>query len=386
MRERRGFIAWAAAALCTTMAAALAAPAAAPVAPEIESIVRERIAAASRGDRAAWRRNVADDAVWVGPGLANAGTAAAELAITANASLPKQAVEIRDFEVHEFGEAALATYVLLGGTEGDTATKRFRKADTYVRREGRWQLVSAVEILVPTQAAAQADAGTYDALAGQYRLDVTHVVRVWRDGDRLLSQADGEERPTELLPAARDIFFVDGDPGEYRFGRDASGTVDRLEFRMPGSADVVLVRVGAQSGLVGAWRLVSYEDKPPAGPSLFPFGQRPNGLLLYDTAGRMSIQIMKVPHPKVASGDDSLVTPEEKQALYDAYVAYFGTYSVDVARGVVVHHVEGDLADVYVGQDQERPFVLQGDTLTLTPRWQQDDSEWHGIRIFERMR
>ena len=42
---------------------------------------------------------------------------------------------------------------------------------------------------------------------------------------------------------------------------------------------------------------------------------------------------MKVPHPKVASGDDSKVTPEEKQALYDAYVAYFGTYRVDREKG-----------------------------------------------------
>lgn len=139
-----------------------------------------------------------------------------------------------------------------------------------------------------------------------------------------------------------------------------------------------------EPGIVGTWRLVSYEDKPPSGPSLYPFGRDVKGQLMYDASGRMSIQIMKVPHPKVASGDDSRVTLEEKQALYDAYVAYFGAYTVDSDRGVVIHHVEGDLADVYVGSDEERPFVLRGDTLILAPHWKVDGQEWHGIRVFER--
>lgn len=141
-----------------------------------------------------------------------------------------------------------------------------------------------------------------------------------------------------------------------------------------------------EPGFVGTWRLVSYEDKPPTGPSLYPFGKDVKGQLMYDASGRMSIQIMKMPHPKVASGDDSRVTPDEKQALYDAYVAYFGTYTVDPDRGVVVHHVEGDLADVYIGKDEERPFVLRGDTLILAPHWTVDGQQWHGIRVFERAR
>src|ERR1041385_8392439 len=78
--------------------------------------------------------------------------------------------------------------------------------------------------------------------------------------------------------------------------------------------------------LVGTWRLVSYEDKPPSGPSVFPYGKDPKGVLIYDGTGHMAIQIMKQPHPKIASGDEENATPEEKQALFDAYVAYFGTY------------------------------------------------------------
>ncbi len=60
--------------------------------------------------------------------------------------------------------------------------------------------------------------------------------------------------------------------------------------------------------------------------------------------------------------------------------------SVDSRRGVVIHHVEADLYDLFVGTDQERPFELAGDRLTLTPRWTENGKRWDGIRVFERVK
>jgi hypothetical protein len=100
----------------------------------------------------------------------------------------------------------------------------------------------------------------------------------------------------------------------------------------------------------------------------------------------MAIQIMKTPHPRVESGDDTQVTTAEKQALFDAYVAYFGTYRVDAAQGVVIVQVEADLADVFIGRDESRPFQLEGDRLMLTPRWTEAGREWMGTRVCERIR
>jgi hypothetical protein len=137
-------------------------------------------------------------------------------------------------------------------------------------------------------------------------------------------------------------------------------------------------------GIAGTWRLVHFEDRAPNGSLQFPYGERPQGQLVYDETGHMSIQIMKTPHPKVASGDDEKVTPAEKVALYDSYVAYFGKYRLDPARGVVIHQVEGDLADVYVGHEEERPYELDGNRLTLHPRWTSDGKQWEGVRVFER--
>jgi hypothetical protein len=142
----------------------------------------------------------------------------------------------------------------------------------------------------------------------------------------------------------------------------------------------------APAGLVGTWKLIVYEDRTGQDPPVYPYGEKPRGLLIYDATGHMSIQIMTVPHPKVASGDDTKVTPAEKIALYDAYAAYFGTYSVDSKRHLVIHHVEADLYDVFVGTDQERPFELAGDRLTLTPHWTEGGKQWTGVRVFERVK
>ena len=143
----------------------------------------------------------------------------------------------------------------------------------------------------------------------------------------------------------------------------------------------------APQRLVGSWRLVSYEDKPATGPSVFPYGIEPRGMLVYDATGHMAIQIMKQPHPKVASGDEFIVTPQEKVALVDAYVAYFGTYRVDTVKGVVVVHAEGDLYDLYIGREEVRPFELSGDRLIIKSLpWSQDGQMWTGTRVFERIK
>jgi Lipocalin-like domain len=138
--------------------------------------------------------------------------------------------------------------------------------------------------------------------------------------------------------------------------------------------------------LIGTWKLTSFEDRPANGPIKYPYGKTPTGLLIYDATGHMSIQIMKLPHPTVASGDEDAVTDREKLALIDAYEAYFGTYQVDWTKHVVTHTVEGDLWDVYIGTPQERPFELNGDHLTLTPHWEVNGQKVQGIRTFDRVR
>jgi hypothetical protein len=138
--------------------------------------------------------------------------------------------------------------------------------------------------------------------------------------------------------------------------------------------------------LVGTWKLVVYEDRSADAPPEHPYGVNPMGLLIYDVTGHMAIQIMKAPPPKVASGDEYNVTSQEKVALMDGYVAYFGTYTVDWTKHVVTHRAQGDLYSVYIGRAEERPFELNGDRLTLTPRWERGGKSVQGIRVFVRVK
>ena len=141
-----------------------------------------------------------------------------------------------------------------------------------------------------------------------------------------------------------------------------------------------------RNDLVGTWKLISYEDRPAGAPTEYPYGAKPVGLLIYDSSGHMAIQIMKTPPQKVASGNEYHLTPQEKIALVDGYVAYFGTYEVDWTKHVVTVTAQGDLYSVYIGAREERPFVLEGDRLTLVPRWEQDGKSIQGIRVFERVK
>lgn len=152
---------------------------------------------------------------------------------------------------------------------------------------------------------------------------------------------------------------------------------------------LALFTVAARPGpnpLVGSWKLVSYEDKDANNNSVFPYGKAPAGLLIYDETGHMAGQIMKTPPPAVASDDWDLFTVQEKVALFDGYVAYFGRYEVDEAHHVVAHLAEADLSRLYIGRREERHYQIDGDRLTLSETWIQSGKKWSGVRVFQRLK
>ena len=123
--------------------------------------------------------------------------------------------------------------------------------------------------------------------------------------------------------------------------------------------------------LVGTWRLVSFEDVED-GKIVRAFGEKPVGLFVYTPEGHVIIQIANPANPacyapgkKSGRGkmDDRALfacSPEQMQALLDNSVAYWGTYTVDLAAGVVTHNVLSDLSNGYAGTVQPRPFRLNG--------------------------
>jgi Lipocalin-like domain len=135
------------------------------------------------------------------------------------------------------------------------------------------------------------------------------------------------------------------------------------------SASFALAASDLASKLVGTWRLIHFVDTDAGGKVRYRFGEKPMGYFVYDPTGHLSVQIMRMPAtPPFASGVDNKGTDAEVRAAYDGYVAYFGTYRVDEAKGVITHVVEGSLKPSYTGTDQPRPFKLEGDTLIIQGR------------------
>lgn len=120
---------------------------------------------------------------------------------------------------------------------------------------------------------------------------------------------------------------------------------------------------GLQKKVVGTWRLVSAEDFDPETGQWVPytFGNPPSGYFVYDATGHASIQIMTTPPVKPAKPDTP--TPQEALEIFNNYIAYYGTYTVDAANITV--QVEGAWDPSQVGTSQARPYELRGDTLII---------------------
>ena len=125
--------------------------------------------------------------------------------------------------------------------------------------------------------------------------------------------------------------------------------------------------------LIGAWRLVSIETIRPNGEVIYPYyGKHPQGLIMYDRNGSMSVQIVSDPAPTVpsASSRESVSTAPvaDKSKAFDGYYAYYGTWTFDAAASTVIHHIQQSLTPGERGEDAVRHFVLDGDRLILTAK------------------
>jgi len=151
-----------------------------------------------------------------------------------------------------------------------------------------------------------------------------------------------------------------------------------VAFVLAGSLFVVasLGLAGEQQGradqrFVGSWRLVSIESPTPNAS----LGDRPVGLIYYDTTGHMAVQIMSNRPRPTWTGRP---TPEQAVDAIASYAAYYGTYTVDDASSTVTHHREGSLTPGAV--DFVRKFEFTGDRLILTPVGTGTRLTWERIR------
>jgi hypothetical protein len=141
---------------------------------------------------------------------------------------------------------------------------------------------------------------------------------------------------------------------------------------------------------VGAWKLVSIETIRPNGEVIYPFyGKHPDGLIVYDRSGWMTVQIVSDPAatgPAGSSWEAALAAPPaEKAKAFETYYAYFGTWTLDPAAKTVTHHIRQALRPGERGDDAVRHFELDGDRLILTAKSHEMGEEHERKLVWQRL-
>lgn len=119
--------------------------------------------------------------------------------------------------------------------------------------------------------------------------------------------------------------------------------------------------------LIGAWKLISYEERPVDGsPSFFPMSETPQGIIMYTPDGYMSAQLSQPNRPPFASGDWFKGTDADYKREASTYIAYTGEFHVDEEKQTLTHSMFISLFPNWIGQTQPRVVRIDGDRLHLS--------------------
>ena len=118
----------------------------------------------------------------------------------------------------------------------------------------------------------------------------------------------------------------------------------------------------AAEGLAGRWRLLSWPARTAAGDVTYPFGERPQGSVVY--TGWVDERRSRLRGSR-GPGHRRCRRRQRRGArrAFSTYLSYCGTYEVE--GDVVVHHIEMSLFPNWVGGEQRRQFEPSDDKLVL---------------------
>ncbi len=129
--------------------------------------------------------------------------------------------------------------------------------------------------------------------------------------------------------------------------------------RLAAQPPAALVR----SHFIGTWRLVACETKAASGEVSKPFGDKPQGRLVYDSEGRVSLQIMRPGNRFRLLTRTTLPSESNKD---DFAEAWFGAFDVDPEAETVTHQIEASLVPAQVGTEMTRKYNFWSNRMILT--------------------
>lgn len=152
--------------------------------------------------------------------------------------------DLSEFKVQQYEDVAIVTYLQSDNVRrtGEVGKTNYRYLDTYIKREGSWQLIAASETFVPpSPVRANVANEILSSYVGIYQFSSTSMFAITLERGKLMGQVTNQEKG-ELIPENETTFFSVGDSGRYIFGRNDKGVVDRLIYRTRGG-DMILKKV-----------------------------------------------------------------------------------------------------------------------------------------------
>jgi len=130
-------------------------------------------------------------------------------------------------------------------------------------------------------------------------------------------------------------------------------------------AGLALVPGGAGASepgfLRGTWILQAAYEIQPDGKLVYPYGTKPQGILMVDGQGRYVVEIYGEARPKFTSPKP---TPEEYRSAFLSISVHTGTAEVDAASNLLIFHVTHNANPDRDMTVQKRPYTLKGNVLT----------------------
>jgi hypothetical protein len=114
----------------------------------------------------------------------------------------------------------------------------------------------------------------------------------------------------------------------------------------------------------GTYILEAVDNILADGSRIHLYGDKPQGMLMFDSKGNYTLQIMSSGRPKFASGDKSKGTDEENRAAIKGCNAHFGTYTIDDTTHTITFNITHASFPNWEGVQQKRPFTLIGNIFT----------------------
>jgi len=122
----------------------------------------------------------------------------------------------------------------------------------------------------------------------------------------------------------------------------------------------------AKPKIAGTYTLLVVDNIKPDGSRVHLYGDHPKGILMFDTAGNYSLQILSANRPKFQSGDKSKGTDEENRQAIRGSNTHFGRYSADDSKHTITFMIDHASFPNWEGTTQVRPFEFDGKVFKYT--------------------